>query len=245
MNEYVDDLAPALIEWMRRRRQVVDWVYHPRKTDVSDYVRRKVLGDLLSSCTMFHEQARRGEIACDLNVSLSKAQGRTRKLDLVVGAALNGALPEAIDEDVLRKAKVGTPRLALETKLCMTEHRKATSRLIDELLSSLDVVRGVSPDALCVAVVVVNVAARFTSPLNLPGPNLHERPVEIHRLVEKVLTRVGVGDSGYDALAIALVDVDNEHRFEVGVGIEIPQQHLYPNAIQAVARRWTSPPLTN
>jgi hypothetical protein len=245
VSEHVDDLAPTLIEWMQRRRQTVDWVYHPRKTDVSDYVRRKVLGDLLSSCTAFHEQARRGEIACDLNVSLSKAQGRTRKLDLVVGAPLNGELPEAVGGEVLRKAKVGTLRLALETKLCMTEHRKATSRLIDELLSSLDVVRGVSPNALCVAIVVVNVAIRFTSPLNLPGPNLHDRPVEIHRLVDKVLTRVGVGDNGYDALAIALVDVDNERHFEVGAGIEIPHRHLYPNAIQSVARRWAAPPLTN
>lgn len=237
-NEHVDDLAPALIEWMQRRRQVVDWVYHPRKTDVSDYVRRKVSGDLLTSCAPFHEQARLGQIACDLNVSLSKARGRTRKLDLVVGSALHGALPEAVDGDVLRKARVGVPKLALETKLCMTEHRKATSRLIDELHSSLDVVRGVSPDALCVAIVVVNLATRFTSPLNLPGPNLHDRPIEIHRLVEKVLTRVGIGDGSYDALAIALVDVDNEHRFEVGTGIEIPEQHLYPNAIQTIARRW-------
>lgn len=240
----VEDLAPALVLWMQQRRESVDWVYHPRKTDVSDFVRRKFLSDLLSSCSAFREQARNGEIACDLNVSLSKDGGRTRKLDLIVGEPANGHLETAKDADVLRKAKVNAPLLALETKLCMTEHRKATSRLIDELLSSLDVVRGVRTEALCVAVLVVNVADRFTSPLNLPGPNLHDRPIEIRRLVDKVLTRIKIGGDGYDALAVALVDVDNEHRFKVGSGIDVPTRNLYANAVVHVGQSWNEPDAT-
>ena len=237
MNQPIEDLAASLVTWMRNRRESVDWVYHPRKTDFSDFIRRKFLSDLLATCPAFHDEARRGAVVCDSNVSLSRKGGRTRKLDLVVGPPI-AKVEVAKDSDVLRKSKLSMPRLALETKLCMTEHRKATSRLIDELLSSLDVVRAVSPNAICVSVVVVNVAKRFTSPLNLPGPNLHDRPQEIHRLIAKLFDRVPTGAGGYDALTVALLDLDNETRFEIGTGIEIPNERQYRNTVNAVGRMW-------
>lgn len=238
MTDAVEDLSKALVDWMRERRKLVDWVYHPRKTEFSDFIRRKVLADLLATSAPLREAARSGRIACDLNVSLSRKGGRTRKLDLVVGTPVS-PLAVAAGPDVLRKAKIAVPKLTLETKLCMTEHRKATSRLIDELLSSLDVVRAVGgPDATCIAVVVINVGARFTSPLNLPGPNVHDRPHEIERLAAKIFDRVPIGGDGYTAVAMSLVDFDNETRFEIGSGIDIPTDRQYVSAMAALARTW-------
>lgn len=234
MTEQIVELSSALAEWMRGRRESTDWVYHPRKTDVSDYVRRKFLFDLLHQSDAFAAAAKSGRSVCDLNVPLARPGGRARKLDLIVGPPAH-AIGEASGTDVLRKAKVVHPVLSLETKLCMTEHRKATSRLIDELLSSLEVVKSVSPACVCVGIVVVNVAERFTSPLNLPGPNLHDRPHEIRRLVAKIFDRIPVGPArGYDALAMALLDLDNETRFEVGGGIEIPSGRSYVETVQQV-----------
>ncbi len=239
MTEPIVELAPALIDWMRRRRDSAEWVYHPRRTDVSDFVRRKFLSDLLAASPAFAEASRRGRIACDLNVALARPGGRARKLDLIVGVP-EQPLGDASGPDVLRKAKVGRRLLSLETKLCMTEHRKATSRMIDELLSSIEVVKSVSPSCICIGIVVVNVGERFTSPLNLPGPNLHDRPHEISRLAARIFNRIPIGTEGaYDALAMSLIDVDNETRFEVGGGIEIPEGRSYAETVQYIAARCT------
>lgn len=238
MSDTIQDLGPALVDWMRQRRESTEWVYHPRKTDVSDFVRRKFLVDLLRSAPAFERAARNGEVACDLNVPLSRQGGRARKLDLIVGKPKQ-LVPIATNDDVLRKAKVQAPLLSLETKLCMTEHRKATSRLIDELLSSLEVVKSVAPRCLCVAIVVINVANRFTSPLNLPGPNVHDRPHEIRRLAAKIFERIPIAEErSYEALAVAVVDVDNETRFEVGTGIDVPTVRSYMEAVKWIAERW-------
>jgi hypothetical protein len=235
LNQPIVDLAPALVEWMRTRRESTDWVYHPRKTDVSDFVRRKFLSDLLRASTWFSEAARAGALACDLNVRLARPGGRARKLDLIVGPPVH-AVGAATESDVLRKAKVVLPALSLETKLCMTEHRKATSRMIDELLSSIEVVKSVRPTCISIGIVVINVAAKFTSPLNLPGPNLHDRPHEIRRLAARIFDRVPVGaGASYDALAMALIDADNETRFEVGGGIEVPAARGYVETVRQVA----------
>lgn len=235
MNDFTpEDLSHALVRWMRQRGAIREWPYHPRKTDVSDFIRRKFIADLLAASPRFGEHAREGRIACDLNVSLSTPGGRTRKLDLIVGRPLDGThVPPTAAADPLRKAKVAAPLLTIEVKLCMTEHRKATSRLIDELHASLEVVKAVKPSAVCVAVVVVNVGERFTSPLNLPGPNRHDRPVEIQRLIAKVLARVPVGGAkAYDCLNVTVVDVDNETRFEVPPApYDVPPERSYASTV--------------
>jgi hypothetical protein len=244
VTDAIVEFAPALIDWMRRRRESAEWVYHPRRTDVSDFIRRKFLSDLLASSRVFAEAASQGRIACDLNVPLARKGGRARKLDLIVGVPEH-PLGDATGPDVLRKAKVGLPLISLETKLCMTEHRKATSRMIDELFSSIEVVKSVNPACICVGIVVVNVAERFTSPLNLPGPNLHDRPHEIRRLAARIFDRIPIGTEGaYDALALSIIDVDNETRFEVGGGIEIPEGRTYEAMIRQIAARWTDDVIT-
>jgi hypothetical protein len=240
VNTTPPDLARALPEWMHRQRDSVQYVYHPRRTDVSDFVRRKFLSDLLAYSDSFTSDARGGTVVCDLNVKLAKPGGRARKLDLILGAPLAN-VGEASGQDVLRKAKVAEPLLSLEVKLCMTEHRKATSRLIDELLASLEVVKSVAPSCACFGIVVVNVAGKFTSPSNLPGPNVHDRPHEIERLVQRVLDRVPIRNEGaYHGLAVTLISSDNERHFAPGGGIVIPPERSYQETLVRAAQDWES-----
>lgn len=237
--EALPDLSVSLAAWMRKQREWNQYVYHPRKTDFSDFVRQKFLSDLLKASLAFAAAAQAGKVACDLNVRLEQTAGRARKLDLIVGTPVAEIGPSR-PPDVLRKSKLARQLLSLEVKLCMTEHRKATSRLIDELLSSLDVVKAVAPRCFSTAVVIVNVSDQFLSPLKRSSPNKHEKPHEIRRLIEKIVERVPAEKSGgYDALAMVLVDTDNEGRFEVGSGYAIPAERTYTAALQKTAEFWS------
>jgi len=232
----VDPLGERLCEWLGARAAdpKVEWPYHPRSNDFSDFVRRTFLHDLLGRSTAAKAMATTGKLVCDLNVSLvSQTSGRKKKIDLVVGRPLKTGVRSS---DLIEKAKVASPLLTLEVKACMTEHGKAAPRLIDELLSSLEVVRGADDDAVPIAVLVVNAADRFTSPLNLPGPNVHQQPDATQKLLEHVRERVKVGPQGYSAFAITIVSFDNEKTAEPLNPLDwVPKDRTYDRALQIAA----------
>lgn len=128
-------------------------------------------------------------------------------------ALLNGLPP-------LRRASVGSVLLALEAKACMTAHQRALPRLYDELNSSHLTVHGASEQAIAVGFTMVNVAERYLSPdLNKrnratsPEWSSHRQPRDAALAIEKIKQlprRSRAGDTGYDALAIVLVDFPNE-----------------------------------
>lgn len=114
---------------------------------------------------------------------------------------------------------VGSVHLALEAKACMTEHGKARPRLFDELNSSHDAVHGAAEVAIAAGYVVINRADQFISPMlnkSWKRPTRitpHRQPLVTRAVIDKVLeiprrTRTGV--SGFDALAISVVDCRND-----------------------------------
>lgn len=116
---------------------------------------------------------------------------------------------------------VGTVQLALEAKACMTEHMKARPRLFDELNSSHQCIHGASDLTIAAGVVMVNVAESFVSPgRNKFDPGSQDLDVSKHRqphVTEKVIEKVtqlprraGVGEEGYDALSIMVVECRND-----------------------------------
>lgn len=121
---------------------------------------------------------------------------------------------------LLRRAPVGSVVMALEAKACMTAHQRALPRLYDELNSSHLTVHGASEQAIAVGFTMVNVADRYLSPdLNKrnraadPEWSTHRQPRDASLAVEKIkqLPRRGkMGDVGYDALAIVVVDFPND-----------------------------------
>jgi hypothetical protein len=210
------DISARITTYLQHRRNdpAVEWPYHPRGTDFRDAVRRMVAADLLQICTIFKDDARAGRIACDVEASLS-ANDLHKEIDFVVGPPIS-PFDGGVATPGLRQAPLGLPMLTLETKACMTSHSQASSRLLAELSQSLRVVREVNNNAVVSAIVVVNVSDRFTSPLNLPGPNKHNQPGVTRRLVAKLMERIAQRPRsihGYDALGFVILDFDNEKHF--------------------------------
>lgn len=120
----------------------------------------------------------------------------------------------------LREAPVGTVLIALEAKACMTEHQKARPRLYDELNSSHLTVHGAHDLAIAAGLVAINAAPRYLSPSrNNPFDvdklvwNNHRQPKATEIAIEKVKQlprRSRPGDSGYDALAITVINCEND-----------------------------------
>lgn len=129
------------------------------------------------------------------------------------GDALSG-LP------LLRRAPVGSVLIALEAKACMTAHQRALPRLYDELNSSHVAVHGASEHAIAAGFVMVNIAEEYLSPdLNKknratdPEWSLHKQPRAASLAIEKAAQlprRSKVGEQGYDALGILVVDLRND-----------------------------------
>jgi hypothetical protein len=121
---------------------------------------------------------------------------------------------------VLRRAPVGAVLIALEAKACMTAHQRALPRLYDELNSSHLTVHGATDEAIAAGFVMVNIAKRYLSPdLNKanreknPAWSTHDQPRDAKLAIDKARQlprRAKTGDTGYDALAITVVDCAND-----------------------------------
>lgn len=122
----------------------------------------------------------------------------------------------------LARAPVGSVLMALEAKACMTAHQRALPRLYDELNSSHLTVHGASDQAIAVAFTMVNVAGSYLSPdLNKknrpsdPEWSQHRQPRDAQLAIDKIRQlprRSKVGDIGYDAISIVVIDMANDGR---------------------------------
>lgn len=121
---------------------------------------------------------------------------------------------------LLQRAPVGSVLMALEAKACMTAHQRALPRLYDELNSSHLTVHGSSDQAIAAGFTMVNIAELYLSPdLNKknraadPDWSSHNQPRDAGLAVEKIRQlpkRSKPGETGYDAVAIVVVDCAND-----------------------------------
>ena len=122
----------------------------------------------------------------------------------------------------LHRTPVGAVLMALEAKAAMTAHQRALPRLYDELNSSHLTVHGATDQAIAAGFVMINASETYLSPdLNKknraadPEWSRHTLPKDAQITVDKVRQlpkRSKTGDTGYDALAIVLVDFVNDGR---------------------------------
>ena len=137
------------------------------------------------------------------------------------GIALSDAERSALEGlPTLVKAPVGSVIMALEAKACMTAHQRALPRLYDELNSSHLTVHGSSEQAIAVGFTMVNAAAKYLSPdlnkknrASAPDWSLHRQPRDAQLAIDKIKQlprRSKVGDAGYDALSIVVIDAAND-----------------------------------
>jgi hypothetical protein len=121
----------------------------------------------------------------------------------------------------IRRGDVGAVRVALEAKACMTAHVKALPRLYDELNSSQETIHAAAEEAIAVGFVMINAAREFLSPGRQAAGsrkatskiNFHKQPADSKRVVSKIHEmprRAKMGEQGFDALAIVLVDCRND-----------------------------------
>lgn len=120
----------------------------------------------------------------------------------------------------LHRTPVGAVLMALEAKAAMTAHQRALPRLYDELNSSHSTVHGATDQAIAAGFVMVNVAENYLSPdLNKknrasdPEWSRHAQPRDAGLVIDKVRQlpkRAKLGDTGYDALAIVVIDMAND-----------------------------------
>lgn len=158
----------------------------------------------------------------------SIASGYAIELTSEEQAVLQG-LPKLV------RAPVGSVIMALEAKACMTAHQRALPRLYDELNSSHLTVHGASDQAIAVGFTMVNLADRYLSPdlnkknrLTDPEWSEHRQPRDAQLAIDKIKQlprRAKVGDVGYDALSIVVVDMPNDGTpVELIRGPPAPQQ---------------------
>jgi hypothetical protein len=133
----------------------VAWPYHPR-VGLGRLLMDCLLQSLASRSPMFASGLQDGSISLKISQRVG-GRRRQKKLDLVI-----------------TRDGPGATLVAVEIKSCMTAHSKAHTRLVAELTSSLDALLDADPLAKFFCMVAINYSGKFTSPLNLPGPNVHD-----------------------------------------------------------------------
>jgi hypothetical protein len=121
---------------------------------------------------------------------------------------------------VAMEGPVGAVLVAMEAKACATAHVKSRPRLFDELNSSHQIVHATSNRAISVGFAMINAATTFVSPgLNprlfsgaTPVVSCHKQPEAAQAAIETVQSlprRSNSSGTGYDGLAIVVVDMKN------------------------------------
>ncbi len=190
-----------------RRHVEAGLVHFGINHEMRDFVHDRKKNLDLVLCTASSEKAKASKTLASLAEDYDIILSETEKADL-------DKLP------ALGRASVGAVLMALEAKACMTAHQRALPRLYDELNSSHLTVHGATDQAIAAGFAMVNIAPRYLSPdLNKknrqtdPEWSVHRQPRDAELAVDKVRQlpkRSKTGDTGYDALAIVVIDCVND-----------------------------------
>ncbi len=221
------------------------WQYHPRSDRHSKAACWGLLFDLLLKSETLRSHAESGRVAFGINHEMRDfRQNRKKNLDLVLCTPAEGKRtkrtfadlvePYAIELNAeerrslaalppLHQAPVGSVRVALEAKACMTAHGKALPRLFDELNSSHLTVHGASENVIAAGFVMVNFAKTFASPgrvglcphchKRVAPVNEHDQPRDAERVIAKIRElprRAKIKEDGFDAMCVVGVDCAND-----------------------------------
>jgi len=244
------------------------WQYHSRSDRHSKITCWTVMFDLLRSSSLLRKQGAAGEVGFGINHCMADFKADRRKdLDLVVcrpaaeSSDSKRILADFVDRwgiilsqeekaelealPPFHECVVGAVEIALEAKACMTEHNKARPRLFDELNSSHLTIHGASNSAIASGFVMINAAEHFQSP-SRSTLTRHKQPKAVEDVLEKVKQlprRTATTETGYDSLAILVIDCANDGKSPVKV-IEGPPSpggiFSYGSSIQRMAHLYES-----
>jgi hypothetical protein len=226
--------------------------YHPRSDEHSKMICRLVLEDLFAACPLLAEHARTRQVVGGINAPCTFSSGKSKTLDLAIGLPGGECKPESAEEEpTLLTGAIGRLRFSCEAKQCMTEHGKTQPRIFDELSSSHEIVHHGQPDAIATGIVVLNIADSFASPLRQTsgkGPLVvtkHRQPAVTENMVNHLrglVSREAVGNVGFDAFAIIVINCDNVGPCTIHTGAPAPQPgdpDHYDSYVERVSRFYT------
>jgi len=204
--------------------------YHPRSDEHSKKLCTLLVEDLLASSPIISRQASEGTIAGGVNMRFTFTNGKKKNLDLGIGYPAEATSPSLLSQTLVH-APLKELLIGCEAKQCMTEHSKTKPRLFDELSSSHEIVHQGDTRAIAAGLVVVNIAERYASPTRqtADGPiifSTHKQPAVTESMIQHLrglVMRDDVGQVGFDAFAIIVVDCDNVGECKLHVGPPAPQ----------------------
>lgn len=184
--------------------------YHPRSNEHGKFLCAVVLEDLLDSCPRIAEHASEGKLVYDINRKITVG-GSDWNIDLILGPPPR-SISVPSDARIIQ-AQPATIRIAIEAKTIMTEHGKARRNRQRDLDSFHQFVHRYDSDTIAAALTVVNIAARFKSPLR-KEPSVHRNVRDLVTatmgLLRVLPLRSVAGDmSGLEANGAILVEHDN------------------------------------
>jgi hypothetical protein len=196
-------LPQAFVEHLRTEG------YNPRSNKHSNALSEAIVADLIENCPSLAAQAAVGRLVYSLNFDLIYGQSQWN-VDLVLGAPPPGTPPP--EDTPIRRSDPATVQVAVELKSVMTEHRKAVKNRKRDFEAHHDHVHRYSAGAIAGAVMVVNAAPTFKSPLR-PDVTVHKNPPGLvehcFREMRNISMRLGEAGHGLDAAAILVVNMDN------------------------------------
>jgi hypothetical protein len=212
--------------------------YHPRSSKHGDFLSQSLVLDLLDASHQLRSAAARGKVVFTANHAIEVADKsvaetlpeEARKdlawnMDLVIGPS--GDEPPVllrrkskkkeeevhlITPDVMKR---GTPRdvwLVVDAKGVMTEHGKARRNRQRDVTALWTVMKTFMPNVVVGAVIPINVARQFRSPLRTTltdhGTNI-ERTVSNTLGIFRAVRNTSREGRGIDGLGCFVVDFDN------------------------------------
>lgn len=191
--------------------------YHPRSDEHSKRLCSFIIDDLIESSGVLRNHVELGLIVGGTNCEYLFSNRKKKTIDLAIGTPQTNVGLSPTDGNLVR-AEIKQIRIACEAKQCMTEHSKTKPRIFDELSSSHEIVHQGDSTAIAAGIVVVNIASKYASPTRQVAPEgdvvvtSHRQPDVTEDMIEHLrglVMRNGVGEVGFDAFAVIVINCDN------------------------------------
>jgi len=237
--------------------------YHPRSDSHSVELCELIMRDLINGCADLRAQASRRDAAYGINIPHTwSSTGKAKTLDLAIGVpneplllTAPGQIPKVTSARRSRGVTEVTNALsrlmiACEAKAVMTEHKKSQPRVFDELSSSHEIVHQGDQESIAAGIVMVNIASAFVSPLRQKDPtklhfSVHKQPRVAASMIQHLRglrIRDEVGQVGFDAFCVFVVDCDNQSGCTLHTHAPAPQPGdplHYDTFIERITRFYT------
>lgn len=221
----------ALIAPKRYCEYLTQERYHPRSNKHGDFLAQAFLADLLEQSPLLKKAAAQGKVAYSLNFAIQVAfvqEGITEETlkDLAWNIDLAFGIPKTeppakgkkrkermLDGAVIKEADLADIWMMVDAKGVMTEHGKARRNRQRDLTALWAVMHTFYPKSVVGAVLPINIAKTFQSPLNdheTDHGNIEQIVKETLAIFRAVKRKSATSESGIEGVGCFVVDFSNK-----------------------------------